>query len=71
MSMLSFLLLFIPLITPSAIAPILIARASSKEALKEDDADTIARTTRSLSKFGAVLYIIELVITVVYFKTVV
>lgn len=71
MSMLSFLLLFIPLITPSAIAPILIARASSKEALKEDDADTIARTTRSLSKFGAVLYIIELVITVIYFKTVV
>lgn len=70
MSMLSFLLLFIPLITPSAIAPILIARASSKEALKEDDADTIARTTRSLSKFGAVLYIIELVITVIYFKTV-
>lgn len=71
MSMLSFLLLFIPLITPSAIAPILIARAASKEALKEDDADTIARTTRSLSKFGAVLYIIELVIIVVYFKTVV
>lgn len=71
MSMLSFLLLFIPFITPSAIAPILIARAASKEALKEDDADTIARTTRSLSKFGAVLYIIELVIIVIYFKTVV
>lgn len=71
MSILSLLLLFIPFITPSAIAPILIARAASKEALKEDDADTIARTTLSLSKFGAVLYIIELVITVVYFKTVV
>ena len=71
MSILSFLLLFIPFITPSAIAPILIARAASKEALKEDNTDTIARTTRSLSKFGAVLYIIELVVTVVYFKTVV
>lgn len=71
MSILSFLLLFIPFITPSAIAPILIARAASKEALKEDNTDTIARTTLSLSKLGAVLYIIELVITVVYFKTVV
>lgn len=70
MSILSFLLLFIPFITPSAIAPILIARAASKEALKEDNTDTIARTTRSLSKFGAVLYIIELVITVIYFKIV-
>lgn len=70
MSALSFLLLFIPFITPSALAPILIARAASKEALKEDNTDTIARTTRSLSKFGAVLYIIELVITVIYFKTV-
>lgn len=71
MSILSLLLLFIPFITPSAIAPILIARAASKEALKEDNTDTIARATRSLSKFGAVLYIIELVITVIYFKTVV
>lgn len=70
MSILSFLLLFIPFITPSTIAPILIARAASKEALKEDNTDTIARTTLSLSKLGAVLYIIELVITVVYFKTV-
>lgn len=71
MSILSLLLLFIPFITPSAIAPILIARAASKEALKEDNTDTIARATRSLSKFGAVLYIIELVIIVIYFKTVV
>lgn len=71
MSILSLLLLFIPFITPSAIAPILIARAASKEALKEDNTDTIARATRSLSKFGAALYIIELVIIVIYFKTVV
>lgn len=70
MSALSFVLLFIPLVSTSAIAPILIARAASKEALKEDSLDAVAHTTRSLSKLSLLLYIIELAIAVLYFKVV-
>lgn len=71
MNTLSFVLLFIPLISASAIVPILIAHVTSKEALKEDSADAIAHAVHSLGRLSVLLYVVELAITVLYFKTVV
>lgn len=70
MSALSLILLFIPLVSASAIVPILITRAASKEALKEDSTDAIAGATRLLNKLSMLLYAVEIIITMVYFKTV-
>lgn len=68
MSALSFILLFIPLVSTSAIVPILITRAASREALNEGNTDIITNTTRSLGKLSLLLYAIELAITVLYFR---
>lgn len=71
MSALSLILLFIPLVSASAIVPILISRAASREALNKGSTDIITNTTHSLSKLSLLLYAVELAITVLYFRTVV
>ena len=67
-NLLSLVFLLIPFMAPSAIAPILITRALNKAALKENPDDSIARAIHSLNKLYLLLYILELVITTVYFK---